>query len=99
MLGWYQEAAFNYLPPSWENQGRLGLSDANIFVRYEEFDTQYKMPTGVAANGAGNRDTWTAGAQWWFTRNLVIKLDYQVRNDKSTGDLDDVFNLGIGLTF
>jgi hypothetical protein len=57
------------------------------------------MPSGVTENGAGDRTEWTFGTNIYLTPNLVVKADYQIRDDDSGSDLDDLLNLGIGWAF
>ncbi|MHC4316540.1 MAG: hypothetical protein ACYSW3_29200 [Planctomycetota bacterium] len=46
MFGWYLEGAYHFWPDEWKT-GKLKKSDATVFVRYEEYDTQHKMPSGI----------------------------------------------------
>jgi len=98
ILGWYLEGAYHCMPDEWKT-GKLARSDATVFLRYDDYDTQYKMPSGVAANPAGDRSDWTFGTNFYLTPNFVIKADYQIRDDESGSDLDDLFNLGVGWAF
>jgi hypothetical protein len=98
IFGWYLEGAYHYWPEEWKT-GKLAKSDATVFLRYEDNDTQYEMPSGVIENGAGNRTEWTFGTNIYLTSNLVVKADYQIRDDDSESDLDDLLNLGIGWAF
>jgi hypothetical protein len=98
MFGWYLEGGYHFWPQQWKT-GKLAKSDAVAFVRYDNFDTQHKMPSGISRNPAGDREEWTVGVSFFPVSNLVIKADYQIRDDDSGGDLDDLFNVGIGWTF
>jgi len=98
IFGWYLEAGYHFFPEAWK-KGRLERSDAVVFVRYDDYDTQYKMPSGVPENPAGDRYEWTMGLSFYPIPNFVIKADYQIREDGTDEDLDDLFNLGIGWQF
>ncbi|UCF14235.1 MAG: hypothetical protein JSW59_12545 [Phycisphaerales bacterium] len=98
ILGWYLEGAYRWLPEEWKT-GRLSKADATVFLRLDRYDTQHKMPSGVARNRSGDRTDWTLGTNFYLTSNLVLKADYQVRDDDSSSDPDDLFNLGIGWAF
>jgi len=98
IFGWYLEVGYHFLPDTWK-QGKLAKSDAVVFVRYDDYDTQYKMPSGVAADPAGSRTEWTAGLTFYPTSQVVLKADYQIRDDDSDEDLGDRFNLGLGWAF
>ncbi len=98
MFGWYLESAVHVLPPSMR-RGKLEKSDVVLFVRYDDYDTQYKMPDGVLANPKGDRDDLTLGVNFYLTPNFVLKADYQIRDDDTEEGLDDLLNFGIGMQF
>ncbi len=98
IFGWFLETGYHFLPESWK-KGRLEKSDAVMFVRYDDYDTQYKMPSGISENRAGDRHEWTIGMNFYPIPNFVIKADYQIREDRTDDNLDDFFNLGIGWQF
>lgn len=98
IFGWYLEGAYHYWPEEWK-VGKLAKSDATVFLRYEDYDTQHEMPSGVSRNSAGDRTEWTFGTNFYLTPNLVVKADYQIRDDESKSGLDDLLNLGIGWAF
>ena len=98
IFGWYLEAAYHWLPEEWK-VGKLAKSDATVFLRRDDYDTQYEMPSRVSKNDAGNRTDWTFGTNFYLTPKLVLKADFQVRDDASSSDPDDLFNLGIGWAF
>ena len=98
IFGWYIEGGFHCLPDSWK-QGLLKDADAVIFTRYDDYDTQYKMPAGVARNPAGDRRDWTLGLGFYLTPQLVLKADYQIRDDASGDSVPDLLNFGVGWQF
>ena len=98
IFGWYLEGAYFWYPDAWRT-GRFEDSDASVFVRYDAFDTQYNMPGGVDPNPIRQREEWTAGVQFWFTQNLVFKVDVQFPSDKDNKDRNVKFNLGLGFQF
>ncbi len=98
IFGWYLEGAYHIMPDEWK-KGKLAKSDAVVFLRYDDFDTQYRMPDGVSRNPAGDRTEWTIGAAFWPTPNFVIKADYQIPDDATGDDLGHKINLGIGFAF
>jgi len=98
IFGWYLEGAYHIWPDTWK-KGKLKRSDAVFFVRYDDFDTQYKVPSGLPKDPAGDRNEWTFGVNFYLLPNLVVKADYQIRDDDTTTDLDDLFNLGVGWQF
>ena len=98
IFGWYTEAAYHFWQDAWKT-GKFKASDAVVFVRFDRADTQHEMPSGVAANPAGDRHEWTIGMNFYFTPNLVFKVDYQLRDDDSAEELNDLLNVGLGWTF
>ena len=98
IFGWYLEAGYHFFPDTLK-KGLLEKADATLFVRYDDYDTQYNMPESVPKNPAGDRNEWTFGLSFHPIPNFVIKTDYQIRKDGTTEDLDDLFNLGIGWQF
>jgi hypothetical protein len=98
MFGWYLEGAYHFWPDEWKT-GKLEQSDATVFVRYEEYDTQHKMPSGIVKDKTKDVEEITVGVNFYLTPNFVIKADYQISDDASGSDRDDLFNLGIGWMF
>ncbi|WP_456433978.1 porin [Thermosulfuriphilus sp.] len=97
MLGYYLEAGLHILPESLK-RGRLSRAEAVFFVRYDDYDTQHAMPSGVLRDPSGDRFDWTFGLNFYPIPNLVLKIDYQVK--KSDGpDPADMINLGVGWQF
>lgn len=98
IFGWYLEGAYHCMPEEWKT-GKLARADATVFLRLDKHDTQYEMPSRVSKNRAGDRTDWTFGTNFYLTPNLVLKADFQVRDDESSSDPDDLFNLGVGWAF
>lgn len=98
IFGWYLEGGVSVLPESWKS-GKLAEADLIPFVRYEEYDTQYKVPTGVTKDGQYERSEVTVGVNFPLNRQFVMKADYQFLDDKGTSDRANQFNLGMGWVF
>lgn len=98
IFGWYLEGAYHFMPDEWK-KGKLAKSDAVVFLRYDDFNTQYKMPSGVSANDAYDRSELTIGVAFWPVQDLVIKADYQIPDDATGNDLGHKINFGIGYAF
>ena len=71
----------------------------NIKRTQGEYDTQHKMPSGIAKDKSKDIDELTFGVNFYLTPNFVIKADYQLRDDASGSNRDDLFNVGIGWMF
>ena len=50
-------------------------ADLIPFVRYEEYDTQYKMPDGYAKLGKNARIDITVGINFPLSSQFVLKAD------------------------
>jgi hypothetical protein len=98
IFGWYLEAAYHWLPDEWKT-GKLAEADSTVFLRYDDYDTQYEMPSGVSKDREGNRTDVTIGTNFWLTPNLVAKADYQFRDDDTSGGLDNLLNFGLGWAY
>jgi len=96
--GYYLESAYHFWPDDWK-AGRLERSDAIVFVRYDDVDTQKSVPPGVAKDPRGHRTVWTSGLSFFPTDDLVIKTDYQVYDDDTAQGLSNRFNVGLGFRF
>jgi hypothetical protein len=66
------------------------------FVRYEQYNTQAKMPVGFAADSANADRVTTVGLSFKPHPQVVLKADYQKYRDNT---LNDRFNLGLGYMF
>ncbi len=92
MRGFYVEPSLRPLP-------RL-RHDLAAFVRYENFDTQFKMPEGVLPLKQFDRTAWVIGGSYYPDPDVVFKVDYSlVRNRSSLFSSVDSFNIGLGWWF
>jgi len=93
LQGWYLEAAYNLLPQ--EKQQRLFA-----FARYEQYDTHAGTDGSLQQNDAYNRNDLTTGLSYHLAPGVVLKGDYQFRdNAVSGGDVANRLNFGIGVWF
>ena len=93
LLGWYLEAAYNLLPQ--EKYQRLFA-----FARYEQYDTHAGTDGSLQQNDAYNRNDLTTGLSYHLAPGVVLKGDYQFRdNAVSGGDVANRLNFGIGVWF
>ncbi len=94
-FGWYVEGAYNVLAIADVHPYFQYLAP---FVRYEQIDTQKEVPSGFLRNPANDRDVWTIGLNYKPIPNVVVKVDYQIRDDGATS-ANNQFNLGLGYVF
>ncbi len=93
LMGYYGEVSYNLLPMS--KQQRLFA-----FTRYENYNTHLSTEGALEENDAYNRTDITAGLSYHIAPGVVIKGDYQFRdNAVSGGDVDNRLNFGIGVWF
>jgi hypothetical protein len=93
LMGSYLELAYRVLPAPVPH-------DAALFVRYENFDTQFRMPTGSVALPQFDRDAWVLGATYWVDPDVALKFDYShVRNGSRVVPPPRTLNVGLGWWF
>jgi len=93
LRGFYVEGGYRFIEAA-----RFG--DVGAFVRYENFDTQYRMAGGGIALPQFDRDAWMMGATYWPDPDIAIKSDYTVvRNRSGFIQVPNSFNLGLGWWF
>jgi hypothetical protein len=98
IFGWYLVGGVKVMPDSWK-KGKLAEADLIPFVRYEQYDTQYKVDSGTTKDGANERTEITLGINFPLTRLFVLKADYQFRYNEGASDPNNYFNLGMGWVF
>jgi hypothetical protein len=92
MRGFYLEPSIRPLP--WIGH------DVAAFVRYENFDTQFRMPEGVLPLKQFDRAAWVFGGSYFPDPDVVLKIDYSIiRNRSSLFRSVDGLNIGLGWWF
>ena len=93
LRGFYVEPAIRVLPASF-------LHDLALFTRYENFDTQWRMPTGYLPLQEFDREAWVFGASYYPDPDIAVKVDYSwLRNQSSVVRAPRSFNIGFGWWF
>jgi hypothetical protein len=93
LLGAYGEAGYRFV------SGRA-FGDVGAFIRYESFDTQFRMPAGYLPLEEFDRDAWVVGLTYWPDADIAVKMDYNViRNQSSVIREPNTFNIGLGWWF
>jgi hypothetical protein len=91
--GFYLESAARVLPVTFPHELAL-------FLRYENFDTQWRMPAGYLPLAEFDRDAWIAGASYFLDPDVAFKVDYTwVRNRSAVVRPPRALNLGVGWWF
>jgi hypothetical protein len=74
--------------------------DVVAFFRYENFDTQYRMPAGFLPLKQFDRDAWIVGATYYPDPDVAVKIDYVwQRNQSAIVKAPNSFNVGLGWWF
>jgi hypothetical protein len=93
LRGFYGEAGYRVI--SGASYGEVG-----VFARYENFDTQFKMPSGYLPLKELDRDALVIGATYWPDPDIALKFDYSgVRSRNSTIRAPNSYNIGLGWWF
>ncbi len=93
LMGFYVEGAYNLLPLTAKQK-------LFAFARYEKYDTHANTEGGLVRNDAYNRQDITAGLSYHITNGVVVKGDYQIRDNAFEGaEVANQLNFGIGVWF
>jgi Phosphate-selective porin O and P len=93
LRGFYAEGAYRV----WQ---RGAGKDVVGFARYENFDTQFRMPSGYIPLKQFDRDAWIAGAAYYPDPDIAVKVDYVWQRSLSSVIIaPNGFNIGIGWWF
>jgi len=93
LLGYYGEVAYNILP-------LIARQRLFAFARYEKYDTHASTSGMLVINDAYNRTDITTGLSYHIAQGVVIKGDYQFRdNNVPNGNVANRLNFGIGVWF
>ncbi|MAP79552.1 MAG: hypothetical protein CL526_00555 [Aequorivita sp.] len=93
LSGFYVEGAYNLLPLTAKQK-------LYAFARYEQYDTHASTAGTLVANDAYNRQDITTGLSYHIANGVVVKGDYQFRdNAVDGGDVKNQMNFGIGVWF
>jgi hypothetical protein len=93
MRGFYGEAAYRV----W---ARGSPRDLVAFVRYENFDTQFRMPDGFLPLKEFDREAWIIGTTYYPDPDVAVKVDYiHQRNKSGFITAPNSFNIGLGWWF
>ena len=92
--GYYLNVAYDILPLI-NKESKYSLP---IFARYERYNTQDSVPTGFTADPNNDKTIWTVGLNFKPHSNVVLKADYQFRDNEGDGEPDRL-ELGLGFIF
>ena len=93
LRGFYGEAGYRV----WANGP---ARDLVAFSRYENFDTQFRMPEGFLPLQEFDRDAWVTGITYYPDPDIAVKADYTlVRNKSGFIRSPNSVNVGLGWWF
>ena len=93
MRGFYLEGSSSFLPEDWSHR-LVG------FYRYENFDTQYRMPEGYLPLKQFDRYAHILGLTYLPYPDIAFKFDYNfMRNESSVVRVPNRWNAGVGWWF
>lgn len=93
LRGFYGEAAYRV----WASGP---ARDLVTFVRYENFDTQFRMPDGFLPLKEFDRSAWIAGATYYPDPDVAVKIDFTRQSNRSGFIASpNSFNVGLGWWF
>ena len=93
LRGFYGEGAYRV----W-NSG--APRDLVVFARYENFDTQFRMPDGLEPLKEFDRDAWVTGVTYYPDPDIAVKADYTfLRNQSGLFSNRHLANVGLGWWF
>ena len=93
LRGFYSEAGYRVISGA-------SYGDVGLFARYENFDTQFRMPNGYLPLKELDRDALVFGVTYWPDPDIALKADYSgVRSKNSTIREPNSFNIGLGWWF
>jgi hypothetical protein len=92
LVGWYLQGGYDVL--------RATRSDQQLvpYVRYEQLNTQDRVPDGFSANPENDRRFLTFGAMWKPLTNVSLKADYQVISNQADTGINQL-NVNLGYLF
>src|SRR5687767_6735851 len=93
LRGFYAETGYRVVSGT-------SYGDVGLFARYENFDTQFKMPAEYVPLREFDRDALVVGFTYWPDPDIALKADYgAVRSRNSTIIAPNSFNIGLGWWF
>jgi hypothetical protein len=92
LLGWYLQGGYDVL------RGRAGGQQLLPYVRYEQINTQDRVPDGFDTDPANDRRIVTLGGLWRPLPNISVKADYQISSNEADTGVNQL-NVNLGYLF
>jgi hypothetical protein len=94
-VGWYVEAAYD-VAPSLLGRDSVELSP---WVRYEDFNLQDRVPTGLTADDSFAQQLLSVGLDFKPDPQVVIKAEYVHKTNDASTALSDEIRVGAGFIY
>ena len=91
--GWYGQVGYDVL--SLVSGSKMNLIP---FARYEQYDTQARVPVGYLRDPANDVHGWTFGAVYQPIPQLIVKADWQQRQNAAQTGVN-LWNVSLGYVF
>lgn len=93
--GYYVEAQYNIMSLI----NAASTSKLNVFTRLEDYNTHEEVGTGFTADAANDRQRTVVGFNYMPHSNVILKTNWVFRNNESSTEEADLFELGMGYIF
>jgi hypothetical protein len=92
LIGWYLQGGYDVL------RGTRTTHQLMPYLRYEQLNTQDRVPAGFTASPANDRRFITVGAMWKPLPNISLKTDYQITSTEAETGVNQL-NVNLGYLF
>jgi hypothetical protein len=92
LIGWYLQGGYDVL------RGIRTTHQLMPYLRYEQLNTQDRVPAGFTASPANDRRFITVGAMWKPLPNISLKTDYQITSTEAETGVNQL-NVNLGYLF
>lgn len=92
LVGWYLQGGYDVLASAHSSHQLIP------YARYEQVNTQDRVPTGFAADPANDRQVLTLGTVWKPVPNISLKADYQIDKNQADTGINQL-NVALGYLF
>ena len=92
LIGWYLQGGYDVL------RGSRTAQQLVPYVRYEQLNTQDRVPSGFVADPANDRRLVSIGTMWKPIPNVSLKADYQITSNEADTGINQL-NVNLGYLF
>ena len=92
LVGWYLQGGYDVL------RGSRTVQQLVPYIRYEQLNTQDRVPSGFVADPANDRRLVSIGTMWKPIPNVSLKADYQITSNEADTGINQL-NVNLGYLF